>query len=234
MSYSFDIIKNQYNNYIDINSGLLFDPTTNEAYGRQYFQAILPLSLIDIELCLINNIRFRTTFSTTDELANFIYTYPNQVYNVLATCNPMLITQQLVSNLVNDGILDIYEEAKIFGMLGFHNFADFIERKDLGFLNFLINDDKCNQLFRIIEKDPKNVHYYLVWSDWEAFTIELIKALVKFRILDVDEVSSEYDGRDAINISFRQHLKLLCDEYVTKDKKLYKQLDEINRFVLKI
>lgn len=255
------IVLNSRGNYIDCNSGLLFDKHLKFAYGRQMNDITVGLTYSDIYYCKGNNIKFVEL--TPKEL----YKYSNNkenIYYVLSVVHPSFITQQVVKHLVDDGTLDIHHETDCFQKYYCKTFEEYMDTIDPGFLNFMRlspnNSTSMPYLYHKIRNNPKDVHSLLVNCEWEDFNVELIKLLVSRGLLNVDEISPAYDGEDAHDISFRQHLKLLCDEYVVgrdqvhtdrysepnKDRlepssvqvlikyKLYKQLLEINNFVLKI
>jgi hypothetical protein len=174
----------------------------------------------------------------TTNVYDSIKNKPNLVHKILVTnfklLNTEIIKKLIKDNLLDvDEVNSSYfvkENVNTFRKFVHHNFgtkllkqnknlADIISilpipvsatyRKE-PFLDILFIKKMNNpyDLYIFIRFMPQFVHRFLYNCNWSAYKKCLIELLINNNILDINHISTEYDGPEGKNINFKRHVEL--------------------------
>jgi hypothetical protein len=178
------------------------------------------------------------TITNWKHLFNYIKKYRDDYvvyHSAVNTANPSAYTSELLYALREEGI--IASDAELQQLMKYvkepsrPSTPRSESQAELKMLDTTSLIDKIKSInnewhmYNYIKKHPEYVHYCMVWSDWNAFTLNLVKRLLKDGLLDPYKMHPAYDFQDETNVNFVQHIKALYDEIADEDKQ--DLLDEI-------
>lgn len=166
-------------------------------------------------------------------LFNYINKHRDHKNFALINCNPAFLTPEFFAFMATAGLLqpDHYE----FIINRTSNVPSSVSKKETQLLNKdeiirkIQSINNWKWMYNYIKKHPEHLNLCLVWCSWEVFDSRLILPLVQEGLLVVDRVSSDFDGTDARNISFRQHCYLLYQDAETtyQQQRKLQEIDDI-------
>lgn len=179
-----------------------------------------------------------------EKIAYLLLVFNKNIHDMLTSVEPNRLTQKLIYQLINEGILDINKVDKAYGdKLCFKNYVNSFDDSMLVHILNRIEDEKnsipdpnlyekiekikkfktANESYDYVLQHPEDVYLVLVWQSWETFRSHLVEGYIVRGILNPLKVRSEFDGDDVKNINFLQHLELLLKEHKVNNCNTYTQ-----------